>query len=176
LDPDERGALIWKLPLTDKTAATNGLIALGGTADSRALYLGLEDGTFVAVDLVKGTKLWTTRLQSLDELGPPNALGEPRTKAGLRYGQSAAATGIPGVVFTGDWDGMFRALSTQDGSVLWKFNTAQDFKTVDAVPARGGSMGGPGATVVNGTIYLSSGYVMFGGALPGNVLLAFAVE
>lgn len=176
LDPDKQGALIWKLPLTGKTAATNGLIALGGAADSRALYLGLEDGTFVAIDLNKGAKLWTKRLQPLDELGPPNVLGEPRTKAGLRYGQSAAATGIPGVVFTGDWDGMFRALSTQDGSVLWKFNTAQDFKTVNGVAARGGSMGGPGATVVNGMVYLSSGYVMFGGALPGNVLLAFAVE
>ena len=126
--------------------------------------------------LNKGAKLWTKRLQPLDELGPPNVLGEPRTKAGLRYGQSAAATTIPGVVFTGDWDGMFRALSTQDGSVLWKFNTAQDFKTVNGVAARGGSMGGPGATVVNGMVYLSSGYVMFGGALPGNVLLAFAVE
>jgi polyvinyl alcohol dehydrogenase (cytochrome) len=176
LDPDHRGALLWKLPLTDKIPATNGLIALGGTADSHALYLGLEDGTFVAIDLMKGARLWTKRLQPLDELGPPNVLGEPRTKAGLRYGQSAAATGIPGVVFTGDWDGMFRALSMQDGTVLWNFNTAQDFKTVNAVPARGGSMGGPGATVVNGMVYLSSGYVMFGGALPGNVLLAFALR
>ncbi len=176
LDPDRQGALVWKLPLTAKTAATNGLIALGGTVDSRALYLGLEDGTFVAIDLEKGTKLWTTRLQPLDELGPPNALGEPRTKAGLRFGQSAAATGIPGVVFTGDWDGMFRALSTSDGKVLWKFNTAADFKTVNGVAARGGSMGGPGATIVNGMVYLSSGYVMFGGALPGNVLLAFGVQ
>jgi polyvinyl alcohol dehydrogenase (cytochrome) len=176
LDPDHHGSLIWKLPLTEKTAATNGLIALGGAAESHALYLGLEDGTFVAIDLAKGTKLWTKRLQPLDELGPANALGEPRTKAGLRYGQSAAATGIPGVVFTGDWDGMFRALSTLDGTVLWQFNTAQDFKTVNAVAARGGSMGGPGATVVNGMVYLSSGYVMFGGALPGNVLLAFGPQ
>lgn len=176
LDPDQQGAVIWKLRLTDKTAATNGLIALGGTVDARNLYLGLEDGTFIAVDLVKGTKVWTARLQSLDELGPPNALGEPRTKAGLRYGQSAAATGIPGVVFTGGWDGIFRALSAADGKLLWKFNTAQEFKTANSVAARGGSMGGPGATVVNGMVYVPSGYVMFGGALPGNVLLAFAPE
>jgi polyvinyl alcohol dehydrogenase (cytochrome) len=63
-----------------------------------------------------------------------------------------------------------------DGKVLWKFNTAQDFKTINDVVARGGSLGGPGATVVGGMVYLSSGYVMFGGALPGNVLLAFAVQ
>jgi polyvinyl alcohol dehydrogenase (cytochrome) len=176
LDPDRRGALIWKLSLTDRTAATNGLVALGGAADSHNLYLGLEDGTFAAIDLSQGTKLWTTRLQSLDDLGPPNALGEPRTKAGLRFGQSAAATGIPGVVFTGGWDGLLRALSASDGRVLWEFNTVRDFDTVDGVAARGGSMGGPGATVVKGMVYQTSGYVMFGGALPGNVLLAFAVE
>jgi polyvinyl alcohol dehydrogenase (cytochrome) len=125
------------------------------------------------MDLAKGTKLWATRLQSLDELGPPNILGEPRTKAGLRFGQSAAATAIPGVVFTGGWDGVFRALSTRDGKEVWKFNTAQTFKTANGVSAQGGSMGGPGATVVNGMVYVTSGYVMFGGALPGNVLLAF---
>jgi polyvinyl alcohol dehydrogenase (cytochrome) len=176
LDPDRRGALVWKLGLTDKTAATNGLIALGGTVDDHNLYLGLEDGTFVAIDLAKGTRAWMVRLQSLDELGPPNGLGEPRTKTGLRFGQSAAATGIPGVIFTGGWDGIFRALSTVDGKVLWKFNTARDFKTANGVAARGGSMGGPGATVVNGMVYVPSGYVMFGGALPGDVLLAFAPE
>jgi len=176
LDPDHGGTVIWKLSLTDKTAATNGLIALGGASDSRNLYLGLEDGTFTAMDLAKGTKLWTTRLQSLDELGPPNILGEPRTKAGLRFGQSAAATAIPGVVFTGGWDGVFRALSTRDGKEVWKFNTAQTFQTANGVSAQGGSMGGPGATVVNGMVYVTSGYVMFGGALPGNVLLAFTAE
>ncbi len=174
LDPDRGGAVIWKLSLTDRTAATNGMIALGGTVDSHNLYLGLEDGTFVAIALAKGTKLWTTRLQSLDELGPPNVLGEPRTRGGLRFGQSAAASGIPGVVFTGGWDGILRALSTRDGKALWTFDTARPFETANGVPARGGSMGGPGATVVNGMLYVTSGYVMFGGAMPGNVLLAFA--
>jgi len=176
LDPDRRGALIWKLILTDQTAATNGLIALGGATDSRNVYLGLEDGTFVAIDLARGKKAWSTRLESLDELGPPNSGGEPRTKAGLRFGQSAAVTGIPGAVFTSGWDGIVRALSTVDGKLLWEFNTAQGFTTVNGVQARGGSMGGPGPTVANGMVYVPSGYAMFGGGLPGNVLLAFAPE
>ena len=176
LDPDHAGALVWKLSLTDKTAATNGLIALGGASDSRNVYLALEDGTFVAIDLARGKQAWITRLQSLDDLGPPNATGEPRTKAGLRFGQSAAVTGIPGAVFTSGWDGILRALATADGKVLWQFNTAQDFKTVNGVAARGGSMGGPGPTVANGMVYVPSGYAMFGGALPGNVLLAFSAE
>jgi polyvinyl alcohol dehydrogenase (cytochrome) len=173
LDPDQRGKLIWKVALTDKTAATNGMIALGGTTDDRNLYVGLEDGTFVALALADGTRIWSARLQSLDDLGQPNALGEPRSKAGLRFGQSAAATGIPGVVFTGGWDGIFRALSTTDGKVLWQFNTARSFNAVNGGSATGGSMGGPGATVVNGMVYVTSGYVMFGSAMPGNALLAF---
>jgi polyvinyl alcohol dehydrogenase (cytochrome) len=94
----------------------------------------------------------------------------------LRFGQSAAATLIPGAVFTGGWDGILRALSTKDGKVLWQFNTAQKFTTVNKVPAQGGSMGGPGPTVVNGTLYVGSGYANVGSGMPGNVLLAFSAE
>jgi polyvinyl alcohol dehydrogenase (cytochrome) len=94
----------------------------------------------------------------------------------LRFGQSAAVTGIPGAVFTGGWDGILRALSTDDGKVLWQFNTAQDFKTVNGVAAKGGSMGGPGPVVANGMLFVGSGYANVGGGMPGNVLLAFAAK
>jgi len=106
----------------------------------------------------------------------PPANGENRTKAGLRFGQSAAVTGIPGAVFTGGWDGILRALSTEDGKVLWQFNTVQEFTTVNGVAAKGGSMGGPGPTVANGMLYVGSGYANVGGGMPGNVLLAFAAK
>jgi polyvinyl alcohol dehydrogenase (cytochrome) len=68
-----------------------------------------------------------------------------------------------------------RSLSTDDGKVLWQFNTEQDFTTVNRVAAKGGSMGGPGPTIVNGMLYVGSGYANVGGGMPGNVLLAFAV-
>jgi polyvinyl alcohol dehydrogenase (cytochrome) len=116
------------------------------------------------------------RLESLDNLGAPTSNGENRTKAGLRFGQSAAVTGIPGAVFTGGWDGVLRALSTTDGKILWQFNMVQDFKTVNGVPAKGGSMGAPGVTIVNGMLYVPSGYANVGGGMPGNVLLAFSPE
>jgi hypothetical protein len=35
-------------------------------------------------------------------------------------------------------------------------------------------MGGPGVTVVNGTLYVGTGSANMGGGLPGNVLLAFS--
>jgi polyvinyl alcohol dehydrogenase (cytochrome) len=176
LNPDKRGALLWKTPLIDTVAPNNGDIAFGGATDGDAFYVPQEDGTFVALDPANGKILWRVRLQSLDDLGEKTPNGENRTKAGLRFGQSAAATLIPGVVFTEGWDGFIRALSTSDGKVLWQFNTAQNFKTVNGVAAKGGSMGGPGATVVNGMVYVGSGYANVGGGMPGNVLLAFSAK
>jgi polyvinyl alcohol dehydrogenase (cytochrome) len=176
LDPDRKGAVLWSTNLSEKLVPNNGEIAFGGAADSKKIYLALEDGNFAAVDLATGKRAWTLRLESLDALGAPTPNGENRTKAGMRFGQSAAVTGIPGAVFTGGWDGILRALSADHGKMIWQFNTAQDFKTVNGIPAKGGSMGGPGPTVVNGMLYVGSGYANVGGGLPGNVLLAFSAE
>jgi len=46
---------------------------------------------------------------------------------------------------------------------------------VNGVAAHGGSLNGPGAVVVNGMLYVSSGYTHIATA-PGNVLLAFSVD
>lgn len=176
LDPDRGGALVWKLATTDQVAPNNGQLALGGATDGKNVYLALEDGTAFAIDLTTGKRAWVARLESTDELGAPTTSGENRTKAGLRFGQSAAVSAIPGAMFTGGWDGILRALSTSDGSVIWQFNTAQNFKTVNGVSARGGSMGAPGPTILNGMLYVASGYAAFGGGMPGNVLLAFSAK
>lgn len=176
LDPDNKGAVLWSVNLAEKPAPNNGQIAFGGAADSQRAYIALEDGRFAAIDLEKGRVAWSTRLESLDNLGKPTINGENRTKAGLRFGQSAAVTEIPGAVFTGGWDGILRALSTMDGKVLWQFDTARDYKCVNGVACKGGSMGGPGVTVANGMVFVPSGYANVGGGMPGNVLLAFSAE
>ncbi len=176
LDPDKSAKVIWKINLALKPAPNNGEIAFGGATDSDRTYLGLEDGRFVAIDLSSGKLAWDVTLQSLDTLGAPTINGENRTKAGLRFGQSAAVTGIPGVLFTGGWDGIVRALSADDGHVVWQFDTAHDFKTVNGVAAKGGSMGGPGPVIAGGIVYVSSGYANVGGGMPGNVLLAFSTK
>jgi polyvinyl alcohol dehydrogenase (cytochrome) len=54
-------------------------------------------------------------------------------------------------------------------------DTKAEYRTVNGVAARGGSIDGPGAVVVGGTLYVGSGYSIFGG-LPGNVLLAYSVD
>ena len=76
----------------------------------------------------------------------------------------------------GSWDGTLRAFSTEDGSVIWEYNTVREYPTVNGVAAKGGSMGAPGPTVVGGMLIVGSGYVGVMGGMPGNVLLAFSSE
>ena len=73
---------------------------------------------------------------------------------------------------------LFRSLFavSTDGKELWKFNTAQPFDTVNKVQGRGGAIATSGAVVVDGMVYVGSGYAISSGASGGNVLLAFGVE
>ena len=93
-----------------------------------------------------------------------------------RPSHAAAVTVIPGVLFAGTFDGRLAAVSTRDGNVIWEYDTAKAFPTVNGVKANGGSMSNAGATVVGGMVFTNSGYSHHGGVTPGNVLLAFSVE
>jgi polyvinyl alcohol dehydrogenase (cytochrome) len=73
-------------------------------------------------------------------------------------------------------DGRLSAYGAQDGKVLWEYDTAREFPTVDGVKANGGSMSNAGPTVVGGMVFTNSGYSHHGGVIPGNVLLAFSLE
>lgn len=61
------------------------------------------------------------------------------------------------------------------GTILWDFDTAQEFTTVNGTKARGGSIDVGGPAIVSGMVLTTSGYAQWGG-LPGNVLLAFSVD
>ena len=63
-------------------------------------------------------------------------------------------------------DGHLRAYSAIDGKIVWDFDTAKDFETVNHIKARGGSLDYGGAAIVNGILYVNS----------GNVLLALSVN
>ena len=64
-----------------------------------------------------------------------------------------------------------RAYDTDSGKVIWDVDTKGEHKTVNGVPAHGGSIKGAGATVVDGWVYFNSGYGLFG--MPGNVTMAY---
>ena len=72
-------------------------------------------------------------------------------------------------------DGHLRGYSAATGEVLWDADTARAFETVNGKAARGGSRDAAGPAVVNGMVFVNSGYGQWGG-MPGNVLLAFSVE
>jgi polyvinyl alcohol dehydrogenase (cytochrome) len=73
-------------------------------------------------------------------------------------------------------DGRLRALSAHDGKILWEYDTARNYQTVNGVKATGGSMSNGGAAVVGGMVFVNSGYSHHGAIIPGNVLLAFSAE
>ena len=94
---------------------------------------------------------------------------------GCSSAQGGAVTAVPGIVFSGSGDGGLRAYATDDGTLVWSFDTNKEFTTVNGVKATGATMDGPGATVSDGMLYVNSGYGGIAGR-PGNVLLAFGVE
>ncbi|MEO8027643.1 MAG: dehydrogenase, partial [Bryobacteraceae bacterium] len=94
---------------------------------------------------------------------------------GCQTTMSAAATVMPGVVFAGGVDAHLRAYLSRNGEILWDYNAAQPYETVNGVKAKGGSFDAPGPTIANGMLFVSSGYGQWGG-IAGNVLLVFSVD
>jgi polyvinyl alcohol dehydrogenase (cytochrome) len=169
LDPDKSGEVLWQYRAG--RGSTLGGIEWGIAADDENAYFPVADARFDpagglhAVKLATGERAWFTPAPT------PLNCGEPsRTCNGA---QSAAITVIPGVVFSGSFDGGIRAYSTRDGSVLWNYDTNREFATVNGVPGHGGSINGPAAVIVGGMIYVSSGDYR---STVGNVLLAFGVD
>ena len=166
VDPDKKGGLIWKADLAEGPGSAAGQIMWGGAADDQNVYYPVQTGGVAALRLADGTKAWFTKLDP----APAEQGRRPRR------GQVAAVTVIPGVVFSGGWDGVLHALATSDGHQLWEYNTAHEYETVNGIPAKGGSLGDPGPVIVGGMLYVGSGYIGTGNGMPGNVLLAFAAK
>jgi polyvinyl alcohol dehydrogenase (cytochrome) len=169
LDPARRGAIIWQTHLGEALPGQGQPgIGLGAGADDQTAYFPLERSTggLTAINIATGERVWHT---------PGQKANCAEGVRGCSASQQGAVTVIPGVVFSGAADGTLRAYSTANGRILWEFNTAQTFQAVNALPAKGGSVRGPGVTVVGGTVYAGSGYGALGG-MAGNVLLAFDVE
>jgi len=68
-----------------------------------------------------------------------------------------------------------RVFSAADGEVLWDYYSKRYSQTINGIEGRGGSVGGPGPTIVDGMVYWGSGYAILG-TTSGNVLLAFGIE
>jgi polyvinyl alcohol dehydrogenase (cytochrome) len=179
-DPDDRGAKLWTAEI-GKGGMLGG-IEWGSASDGTLVYVPVSDVTFkdpialgrgglrsdaggglFALRPSNGTQVWVARVSACGD--------KPSCSPAL----SAPASVIPGAVFAGSIDGHFRAFSTTDGRVLWDFDTAREFPTVNGVRAQGGSIDVGGPAIARGVVATTSGYGQWGG-IRGNVLLVFSVD
>ena len=183
IDPDRNGEILWQ-ERVGKGGLVGG-IQWGSAADAKQVYVALSD---IGLRAIRDSDIgFTTRLDSsvgggmfaLDiETGerkwhvPPPGCGE-RTKCSPA--QSAAVSALPGVVFSGSVDSHLRAYATDSGAVVWDYNADQEYESTNGVKTRGGSFDGPGPTIVDGMVYVHSGYG-FSGGIGGNALIAFSVN
>ncbi len=175
-DPDKNGEIVWQTRVGK--GGINGGVQWGMASDGELVFAQTSDaaitrtatartldsttgGGLSALRVADGTRAWYAE--------PPPCRQIPNCSPA----QSAALTAIPGVVFSGSMDGHLRAYSAREGKVIWQVDTAREYETVNGVKAKGGAIDGPGAIVVNGMVFVNSGYTRMGG-MPGNVLLAFA--
>jgi polyvinyl alcohol dehydrogenase (cytochrome) len=182
LDPARAGSVLWQARVGK--GSTNGGVQWGMATDGRLIYAAVSDvvrlervlgagvvgaaqldpvagGGLTALDVRDGKRVWFAASKPCD---PP--------RPGCSPAQPGAVTATPDAVFSGSMDGHVRAFSTVDGELLWDFDTAREYATVNGVAASGGSLDGAGPVVVDAMVYVNSGYPRFGGR-PGNVLLAF---
>ena len=174
MDPDG-GKTRWRNKLGAGSAM--GGIEWGMAADDKRLYVAVADlfapppkgkpGLF-ALEPATGAELWNTP-------APKIACG---FSGRCFNAQSAAPTVIPGVVFSTTTDGHLRAYSTDEGKILWDFDTAaQKYQTINGVKDQvGGTLDVAGPTLADGLMYIISGYAGAMSGPPNNVLLVFSVD
>jgi len=174
VDPDS-GKLIWQERLGRGgaaggvhfgIAASNGrLIApISDLPDGMPSDFPLSPGIF-AVEIASGKRLW--------EAPSPDICSDRKL---CIPGYAAAVTATPDLVFAGSDDAYMRIFDAETGELVWEFDTAREFETVNGVEARGGAISGGAAPIVlDGEMILLSGYG-FGSKRPGNVMLVFEAE
>lgn len=184
VDPDRRGQALWQTRVGE--GGVVGGIEWGSASDGRNIYVALSDIRFKVdrkpgsndrayqLDPAKGGGLFALRADNGERMWqtPPPGCGD---RPNCSPAQSAAITGIPGVVWSGSEDGHLRAYATSNGKIVWDYDTAHEYRTVNNVPGHGGTIDVAGPVVADGMLFSVSGYPSRGG-MSGNVLLAFHVE
>jgi polyvinyl alcohol dehydrogenase (cytochrome) len=165
----ETGRVLWTTRVSPGSSL--GGVEWGPAADGRQMYVAVSDiyadtgkpGGLSAVRITDGAVVW--------QAAPPPSVCSwgKRSCAGA---QSQAVTVIPGAVLSGSQDGHLRAYDSENGRVIWDFDTGGSFVTVNGIPGTGGSLDHGGVTVAGGMLFVNSGYGHINGQ-PGNVLLAF---
>jgi polyvinyl alcohol dehydrogenase (cytochrome) len=171
-DPDQEGKLLWETRVGQ--GGSMGGVELGFATAQGVAYVPVSDsevksphvpGGLVALDIANGKVLWRT----------------PAPKVNCSWGayacnsaQAGSPAAIPGIVFSGSWDGHMRAYATASGAIVWDVDTAKSVMAVNKVTAVGGAISGYPVIVTDGMVYVTSGAASM--THPGNALLAYSVD
>ena len=148
VDPAD-GKLVWKTEVGP--GGKLGGIEFGGASDGERAYVAISNhpkqGSVGALDGATGKVLWQT----------------PSPDGKANFGPvTVTGRGDDRLVWAGSVGGFIRAYDARDGKILWEFDT-------------GGAVGG-GPTVVDGMLYVGSGYGFLGIGKANKKLYAFGLE
>ncbi len=176
LDPANNGAVLWEQRAG--SGGTMGGIHYGMSNNGEKLFVGISDlptnnpynvgpahPGLHALQPSTGKVLWRKDLDNQCE----------ESRFLCWHGISAAVTSTDDLVFAGSLDGLLRAFDADTGDILWETSTLQNFGTPNGVEAQGGAIEADGPVLVNGQVYVTSGYDKWNEA-PGNVLLVYSLN
>jgi polyvinyl alcohol dehydrogenase (cytochrome) len=174
LVPDS-GQIAWRVHFGQNSRPLSGAILYGMAVQDGRLFIPVldlsqpvtpegrwkmssNDGVH-ALDAFTGKHLWFTR-----------AMDHCRKKMSCA-GTQIALLAIPGAVLSGSFDSEVHAFASETGKLLWRFNTAQKFASLNSGIIEGGTIVGAGALMVaNGRMYVTSS------GPTGSVLLALGID
>ena len=168
MDPDRDGKIVWTAKFGQ--GGPGGGVQWGIAFADGLVFAGLGEsvrgepangGGMYAFHPLTGEIAWTTPAPT------PSCIGQ----RGCSVAQKAPPSAVPGAVFSGSMAGNLMAYDSKTGKIIWSFDAAKAFETVNGIEAAGGSFNATGPTIANGMLYVNSG-----SSLPGNVLLAFGLE
>lgn len=175
-DPDNNGEILWQQSVG--RGGVIGGIHWGMAATAEHVYAPVADTDanllsgsptpgeakpgLNKLDIYTGEKIWHYSTKDICE-------GKDKK---CRTGVSAAVTGIPGAILVPVLDGILRAISTEDGSLLWEFDSTQKITGVNDIAGHGGTLDAGGVVATHGILIFNSGYggLISAGGKEGNIL------
>ncbi len=180
MDPDT-GKVVWRRDIG--TGGPNGGIHWGIAVDDTHVYApisypgrsipgqevpaAIKPGLY-AVNLNDGAIDWEFHVSA--DCTDARKAYVPR--CATLFGLSGAPTVVGDHVVQGGLDGRLYILERKTGKLVWQYDTAREFETVNGVKGNGASIDNASIVAVNGLLIMNSGYGLFGQGA-GNVMLAF---
>jgi polyvinyl alcohol dehydrogenase (cytochrome) len=174
LDPDRNGEVLWKTRV-GRGGALGG-VHWGMTFRGDIVYVPVSDRSGItdqgeprqpglhAIDMKTGEVLWYTQ-----------APERCRDQQGCMEAYSAPVTGTDDLLLAGSLNGYLFAHDPTTGELVWEYNTAREYATINGITARGGSLDATGPVLSGDYMIVSTGYATFG-QMPGNAVLVFKLK